>query len=72
MVIEVLDPIEAYNIRSPAIVGGCNALVGWEVVLCILVGEVVLRSQDDEGRDSPAKGINSLNYYCPFAVARLG
>ena len=43
VVIEVLDPIEAYCIGSPAIVGGRDTPVGREVVLGILVGEVVLR-----------------------------
>ena len=43
IVIEVLDPIQPYCISSPAIIGSCDALVGWEVVLGILVGKVVLR-----------------------------
>ena len=43
MVVEVLDPIQAYYISSPAIIGSCNAPVGWEVALGVLVGEVVLR-----------------------------
>jgi len=47
-------------------------LVGWEVVLGIPVGKVVLRGQDDERRDGPAEGINSLDYHCLRAVARLG
>ena len=42
--VEVLDPIQAYCIGSPAIVGGCNAPVGWEVVLGVPVGKVVLCS----------------------------
>ena len=33
---------------------------------------MVLRGQDDEGRDGPAKGINALYHRCPLAVARLG
>ena len=41
--VEVLDLIQAYRISSLAIVGGCDALVGREVVLGVLVGEVVLR-----------------------------
>jgi hypothetical protein len=47
MVIEVLDPIKAYRIVSPAIHGSCDAPIGWEVALGVPVGEVVLRSQDD-------------------------
>jgi hypothetical protein len=43
MVIKVLDPIQAYYIGSPTIVGSCNAPGSWEVVLGILVGEVILR-----------------------------
>ena len=43
MVVEVLDPIQAYRIRSPAIIGSCDTPVGWEIVLGIPVGEVVLR-----------------------------
>jgi hypothetical protein len=43
MAVEVLNPIQAYRIGSPAIVGGCDTLVGWEVALGIPVGEVVLR-----------------------------
>ena len=42
MVVEVLDPIQAYRIGSPAIVGGCDALVGRKVALGVPVGEVVL------------------------------
>ncbi len=70
--VEVLDPIQAYCISSLAIFGGCNALVGQEVALGVLVSEVVLRSQDNEGGDGLAKGINALDHYCLFAVARLG
>ena len=40
--VEVFDLIQAYCISSLAIVGSCDALVGWEVVFGILVGEVVL------------------------------
>jgi len=40
--VEVLDPIQAYYISRPAIVGSCNTLVSWEVALGILVSEVVL------------------------------
>ena len=43
MAVEVLDPIQAYRIGSPAIVGSCDAPVGWEVALGVPVGEVVLR-----------------------------
>ena len=43
MVVEVLDPIQAYRIGSPAIFGGCDTPVGREVALGIPVGEVVLR-----------------------------
>ena len=43
MAVEVLDPIQAYCVGSPAIVGCCNTPVGWEVALGVLVGEVVLR-----------------------------
>jgi len=70
--VEVLDPIQAYRISGPAIVRGCDTPVGWEVILRILVGEVVLRGQDDEWRDGLAKGIDSLDHRCLFAVARLG
>ena len=72
MKVEVLDPIQAYGISSPAVLGSCDAPVGWEVALGIPVGEVVLRGQDDKRRDSPAKGIDSLDHRCPLAVARLG
>ena len=71
MVVEVLDPIQAYRISSPAIVSSRNTLVGQEVALGVLVGKVVLRSQDDEGGDSPAEGIDALYHRCPLAVARL-
>ena len=43
MEVEVLDPIQAYRIGGPAIVGGCDAPVGREVALGIPVREVVLR-----------------------------
>ncbi len=33
---------------------------------------MVLRSQDDEGEDGPAEGIDALYHRCPLAVARLG
>ncbi len=33
---------------------------------------MVLRSQDDEGGDGPAKGINALYHCCLLAVAKLG
>ena len=39
----MLDLIEAYCIGSLAIVGGRDTLVGREVALGVLVGEVVLR-----------------------------
>ena len=71
MEVEVLDPIQADGISSPAIVGSCDTPVGREVTLGVPVGEVVLRGQDDERRDSPAEGIDSLDHRCPRAVARL-
>ena len=70
--VEVLDPIQANGISRPAIVGSCDAPVGWEVALGVPVGKVVPRSQDDERRDSLAEGINALDYCCLLAVARLG
>jgi len=70
--VEVLDPIQAYRISSPAIVGGCDAPVSREVALGVPVSEVVLRGQDDEWRDGLAEGIDSLDHCCPFTVARLG
>ena len=72
MAIEVLDPIQAYCIGSPAIIGSCDALGSREVALGVPVGEVVLPSQDDEGGDSPTKGIDALDHCCLLAVARLG
>ncbi len=33
---------------------------------------MVLRGQDDEGRDGLAKGIDALYHRCPLAVTRLG
>ena len=42
--VEVLDPIQAYCIGSPAIVGSYDTPVGREVALSVPVGEVVLRS----------------------------
>ena len=72
MEVEVLDPIQAYDIGSPAIVGSCDMPVGREVALSVPVGKVVLRGQDDERRDGPAKGIDALDHYYPFVVTRLG
>ena len=43
MEVEVLDPIQAYCISSPAIVGSYDTPVGREVALGVPVGEVVLR-----------------------------
>ena len=71
MEVEVLDPIQANGIGCPAIVGSCDAPVGWEVTLGIPVGEVVLHGQDDERRDRLAEGIDALYYRCLLAVARL-
>ncbi len=70
--VEVLDPIQAYYISSLAIIGSYNALVGREVALSILVSEVVLPSQDNEGGDGLTKGIDALDHRCLFTVARLG
>jgi len=70
--VEVLDLIQANGIGRPAIIGSCDTLVGWEVVLGIPIGKVVLPGQDNKGRDGPAKGIDSLDHHCPFAVTRLG
>jgi hypothetical protein len=72
MVVEVLDPIQANGIGSPAIVGSRDTPIGQEIALGIPVGEVVLRGQDNEWRDGSAKCIDALDYRCPFAVARLG
>ena len=70
--VEVLDPIQAHCIGHPAVIGSYDTPVGWEVAFRIPVGKVVLRGQDDERRDSPAEGINSLDHRYPLAVARLG
>lgn len=43
MEVEVLDPIKAYYISSPAILGGCDTIVSREVALGVPVSEVVLR-----------------------------
>ena len=43
MVVEVLDPIEAYSIGCPAVVRDRDTLVGWKIALGILVGDVVVR-----------------------------
>jgi len=64
----MLDLIETYVIRSPAIIGGCDVLIGREVVL---VGEVVLCGQDDKRENSLAEDIDFLDYYYLFAVTRL-
>ena len=60
MEVEVLDPIQAYYIGGPAIIGSRNAPVGWEVALGIPVGEVVLCGQDDEGGDSLVSRANHI------------
>jgi hypothetical protein len=44
MVVEVLDLFEANGIGSPAVVGGCDTPISWEIALGIPVGKVVLRS----------------------------
>jgi hypothetical protein len=72
MEVEVLNPIQANCISCPAIVSSYDTPVGWGVALGVPVGEVVLCSQDDEGRDSLAEGIDSLDYRCLRTVARLG
>ncbi len=57
MEVEVLDPIQANGISSPAIVGGCDTPVGWEVALGVPVGEVVvierIRQRMKWGQDLP-------------------
>ena len=72
MMVEVLDPIQAYLIGSPAIRSRCNTPVRQKTALFVPVGQVVLCSQDDEWRNSPAKSIHALNDCSPLAVARLG
>ena len=42
MVIEVLNPVEAYYVCSLAIIGYCNALGSRKIAFSILVGKVVL------------------------------
>jgi len=42
MEIKVPNPIYAFLISSPAIIGCCNALIGRKVALSILIGEVIL------------------------------
>jgi len=42
--IEVLNLIYTFFISNLPIIGCCNALGGWKVVLLILVSEVVLPS----------------------------
>jgi len=46
------NPIYTFLISSLVIIGCCNALSSWEVVLLILVGKVISLSQDDKWRDS--------------------
>jgi hypothetical protein len=38
MLVEVLDPIQAYFVGSPAIVCSCDHPVGRKVTLCVPVG----------------------------------
>jgi len=44
MEIEVPNPIYAFLISSPPVIGYCNTLKGRKVALLILIGEVVLPS----------------------------
>jgi len=48
VIIEVLDPIQAYSIVGPAVIGCCNAPVSWKIALLVPVAQVVLRSKNDE------------------------
>ncbi len=68
----MLDPIQAYRISSPAIIGSYDVPVGREVALGVLVSEVVPPSQDNEEGDSLTKGIDALDHRCLLTVAKLG
>ena len=72
MIVEVLDPIQAYLIGCPAIVGRRDTPIIRKITLSIPVGQVVLRGQYDERWYGPALSIHALDYRSPLAVARLG
>ena len=72
MEIKVPNPIHAFLISSPAIIGCCNAPIGRKVALSIPISEVILPGQDDKWRDGPAQGVHSLDDCSPLSIARLG
>ena len=71
MFFEMLNPVQARLVIGLSILGRFNYLVAWEGAIGVLIGEVVSTLHDDERRDTPAVGIDALDYGNPFAIARL-
>ena len=71
MLVEVLDPFQASLVRCPTVFGCRDDLVLWQWAVLILRGEVMLALDDDKRRDRPASSIDTLDYCCPLAIARL-
>lgn len=71
MLVEMLQPGNTKLICCPAIIAYCYNPVWWYIVALVLCREVVLARKDNEWRDSPSTGIDSLDYRRPFAIAWL-
>jgi hypothetical protein len=68
---EVLDPFKSSIVIGPAIRGGLNDPVGWEIGLGVPGGKVGFALYDQKGRYHKTVARDTLNSRRPFSIASL-
>src|ERR1700730_8595487 len=71
MLLEMPNPIHAFLICCPTVIGNSDHPVGWESAVLVPRREVVFPCNNDKRRHHPALGIDALDYCNPFTIARL-
>ena len=67
----MLQPGNSKLIIRLAVIANPNSLVARYIVTLILGREVVLASEDNEGRDCPPSSVNSVDRRHPLTIAWL-
>ena len=71
MILEMLNLIHAFLIRRLTVLSNSNHLIKWKSTILVLRRKVVFPYNNDKRRHYLALGINALDYYNPFLIARL-
>jgi hypothetical protein len=70
MLNKVLQPLNSKLVSRLTVVTKTDSLIS-QYILLVLGREVVPAGKDNKQQDSLASSVNSLDYYCLLAIARL-